>query len=320
MSLPHLGITMKTLTNVLGQLLLERKAPQVKTRRRTYQSVLAFDIYMKLLKTQKPQFSTYFSNHVASAMHRYWAATFPNDYEVNNLPQEWIQDFSYEIDFAMLRVDEFFHHLTHFAQANPEYKVIVASSMGQKATNAELVKTRTSVKNMGKFLGRLGLQEDEWEIRPAMHPQYNIVVQEDKVQSFSNILDKLEVGGKLLNYRTKNNGFFSIDFGHANLEVEHALLNGERISFNELGICKEALDDESAGTAYHDPEGSLFIYDPQDTARVKERGFPKSTLAIAPSILENFGIPVPTYMADCRVPEIGRPQQSNHVDRMVGCL
>jgi len=301
---PSLGITLKTLIKIAGQLVNERKKPHLKTRRRTYQSVLAFDIYMKLLRTRTPQFSTYFSNHVASAMHRYWAATFPNDYKVNNLPSQWIQDFSGEIDFAMKRVDEFFEALTHFADANPEYKIIVASSMGQNATIAELVKTGMSVKNLKKFLSRLGFQDHEWDIRPAMHPQYNIIVHEDKVHAFINTLDKLEVGGTLLTYRTKAHGFFSIDFGQANLEVDYALLKGDRISFEDLGLCKEAVDDESAGTAYHVSEGSLFIYDPLDTTTVKNRNRYLSTLTIAPSILENFGVAVPKYMSNQRVPEI----------------
>jgi len=301
---PSLGVTMKTCVSLAGQLLNERRIPRMKTRRRTFQSVLAFDIYMKLLRSHQPQFSTFFSNHVASAMHRYWAATFPGDYAVNHLPPQWIHDYREEIDFAMERVDEFLKQLTQFADVNPEYTVIVASSMGQKATIAELVKTRSSVKDMPKFLTRLGLNQNEWEPRPAMHPQYNLVVQEDKVAALSNILDKLEVGGSVLTYRTKRNGFFSIDFGHVNLEIDYALLNGEKISFDELGICNETVDDESAGTAYHDPEGSLLIYDPQHITTVRCRKAFINTVAIAPSLLENFGLPVPTYMSNARIPEL----------------
>jgi len=303
--LPSIGITMKTLGKVAGQLVEELRRPHVKTRRRTYQSVLAFDIYTKLLRTGTPRFSTYFSNHVASAMHRYWAATFPNDYAVNNLPTQWIQDFGGEIDFAMEKFDDFFQELTRFADANPEYKVIVASSMGQKATIAELVNTRMSLNNMPKFLGRLGLHENDWDARPAMHPQYNILVHEPKVQKFTHTLDKLEVGGRRLTYRVKRGGFFSLDFGHANLEVGYALLNGERISFEDLGLCNEVIEDESAGTAYHDPEGSLFIYDPLERTTRQGRNH-ISTLAIAPSILENFGVAVPAYMSEGRIPNMSK--------------
>ena len=36
---------------------------------------------MKQLELHKPSFSNCFTNHVASAMHRYWAAIFPEDFD-----------------------------------------------------------------------------------------------------------------------------------------------------------------------------------------------------------------------------------------------
>ena len=302
--LPFLGITRKTLTKVVGQLLEEKITPQIKTRRRTYQSVLAFDVYMKLLRTHQPMFSTYFSNHVASAMHRYWAATFPNDYAVNNLPQPWINTYNGEIDFAMKQFDEFFEKLTGYADAHPDYKIIVASSMGQKGTIAELVKTRTCVKDVQKLMARLGLKADEWETRPAMHPQCNVVIQERQTQEFTRSIDQLEIAGSPLQYRNNGNGHFSLDFGHVNLAVNYVMLNGKEIAFEEFGLANDSVEDESAGTAYHIPEGSLFIYDPLDKATMEERKRQWSTLSIAPSILENFGIAVPPYMTHLRIPKI----------------
>ena len=303
-TLPLLGITMTTLTNVVGQLMEERKMAHIKTRRRTYQSVLSFDVYMKLLRTRQPEFSTYFSNHVASTMHRYWAATFPHDYEVNNLPETWIQKYGGEIDFAMEKFDEFFKELTTFADANPDYQVVVASSMGQKGTIAELVKTRTSVQDVSKLMSKLGLKANEWEIRPAMHPQCNVMIQGSKIQEFTKSLDALVIDGNRLQYRNNGKGHFSLDFGHVNLADDYALLNAEKVSFQELGISNHSVDDESVGTAYHISEGSLFIYDPLNKTLKKDRKHQWSTLSIAPSILENFGLPVPPYMSHTRVPDL----------------
>ena len=98
---PGLGLRAKTLLAVARQLRDERVSPWKRTRRRTFQPVLAFDLYMKQLKKHKPQFSNFFSNHVASAMHRYWAALFPGDYDDLELGEDWQQCFSGEIDFAM---------------------------------------------------------------------------------------------------------------------------------------------------------------------------------------------------------------------------
>ena len=52
-----------------------------KTRRSTMQNVLTFDIYHKYLTKFKPSFSTYFTNHLAGMMHRYWQDLFRNGFQ-----------------------------------------------------------------------------------------------------------------------------------------------------------------------------------------------------------------------------------------------
>ena len=215
-----------------------------------------------------------------------------------------MQKFGGEIDFAMEKFDEFFTELTTFADANPAYQVVVASSMGQKGTIAELVKTRTSVQNVSRLMFRLGLKADEWEIRPAMHPQCNVMVHPSKIQEFTKSLDDLVIARRHLQYRNIGDRHFSLDFGHVNLADDFALLKGEKVFFKELGISNNLVDDESVGTAYHIPEGSLLIYDPLNKASKKDRKRQWSTLSIAPSILENFDLPVPPYMSHLRVPEM----------------
>ena len=40
------------------------------------QAILSFDVYEKYLLKEKPEFTTYFTNHVAGMMHRYWDNLF----------------------------------------------------------------------------------------------------------------------------------------------------------------------------------------------------------------------------------------------------
>ena len=62
-------------------------------RRRTFQSVLLFDLFTQQLHRSHGQpFSSFFTNHVASAMHRYWAASYPGDYDELKLDDDWIAD------------------------------------------------------------------------------------------------------------------------------------------------------------------------------------------------------------------------------------
>jgi hypothetical protein len=53
------------------------------------------------------------------------------------------------------------------------------------------------------------------------------------------------------------------------------------------------IEDKSASTAYHIPQGTTLIYsaDSAGTPRTEI-----STLDLAPSILQNFGVAIPSYM------------------------
>jgi hypothetical protein len=296
MSFPKLGITLQTVKNLMKQILSERKNPWKGTRRRTFQSVLAFDVYYKLLKKEKPQFSTFLSNHVASAMPRYWAATFPKDYKENNLSEEWINRYSGEIDFALDQFDKFLSKLVSFANKNPNYKLVVLSSMGQQATSAEPMANELLVDNFDTLLQSLGMQEGDYSILPAMHPQYNLKVSNGLEDKFISALQRLTVKGSHINYRQKDNGFFSLDFGNPNLSDDSICVNDKVVLPNDIGLVNQPADEEASGTAYHIREGSMFIYDPQNPQSNHKRIHRVDTTRIAPSILKNFKVAQPDYM------------------------
>ncbi len=111
---PELGLRFRTFLDIGKQLVSERVKSWKKIRRRTYQTVLAFDVFMKQLQKTQPAFSTFFTNHVASSMHRYWAAAFPEEYRVMGYDEQWINTFSSEIQFTMSKFDEFFWTIVEF--------------------------------------------------------------------------------------------------------------------------------------------------------------------------------------------------------------
>ena len=297
MQLPKLGIRPATLSSTLGQLVDERAQPWKSTRRRTYQTVLAFDIFMKLLKKHQPHFVSYLSNHVAATMHRYWAASFPEDYKVNNLSQEWLATYNGEIDFAMHKFDGFLRRLVQFIDSQPEYKLVVASSMGQEATKAESQLTTLMVKDMNKLMEGIGMQHDEWAQIPAMHPQYNVCIPDEVPRErFVSKFSQIQANGEPIHFRQKDKGFISMDFGHPNLEEDSLTYKGLPILPDSLGLANEAVDQEANGTAYHIPEGSMFVYDPASLRKKNLRMANTNTKSFAPSLLRNFEIEVPDYM------------------------
>lgn len=260
--------------------------------------MLAFDFFMKLMDQKRPQFATCFTIHVASAMHRYWAERFPEDYDELEYGEEWIDRYGPEIDFAMTKFDEAFARLVKFVDRNPETILLVASSMGQRAQFGDMIRTQLYLRRPGEFLAWLGLREDEWKLEAAMEPDVNLFVNASRQEEVERRLSRILIDGKPIQYDFKE-AFLSLHFGQANLddEKDHYLLDGEaQVPFDEVGLVNVQIEDEAGSTAYHCPEGTLLIYDPRAGAQDGTRET-VSAVEVAPAILRNFGAPVPSYMS-----------------------
>ena len=293
-TLPDLGFRPKTFLDITGQLIDERLDRWKAIRRRTYQSVLAFDIFLTQLKKNKPAFSTFFTNHVASSMHRYWAATFPEDYEELHVSREWIETYHHEIAFTMKKADEMLETLVAFIEHNPDYSLWILSSMGQEATEAKNIETQLYIKDKEKFLSLFGLQKQDWEAKPSMLPQFNLAVLSNKCQRLRDLLKTFYVNDKQVDFREPSEGYFSIDLGHANLEKTVITVNKQEYTLEESGLENIEITDKSGTTAYHIPEGSFIIYEKGVTGNADF--VQVSALEVAPTILDNFGIAKPAYM------------------------
>ena len=211
--LPNLGLRIPTLLDTAKQLLTEQLQSYRKNRRRTYQAVLGFDLFLKQLKTTQPDFATFFTNHVASSMHRYWAAIFPQDYQNFGYNSEWVSRYSKEIDFAMSKFEQFFTQLVRFVENHPEYTLWIASSMGQSATTAWMVKTQLNLTDVAKLMSALSIPDDAWYQTPAMFPEFGIVVKQEWVEKFRNQLSQLSIEGRLIKFDRKEDGLFALVFG-----------------------------------------------------------------------------------------------------------
>ena len=125
-----LGLTLPTIADAAGHLVKEAFDSSLRVRRRSYQPLVMADLFVWQMERSMPQFATFYTNHVAAAMHRYWGAAFPEDYE-QPLDAEWIRKYSSEITFAMDKLDAILGKLLAFIQRHSEYILLVATSMGQ---------------------------------------------------------------------------------------------------------------------------------------------------------------------------------------------
>ena len=296
-----LGIRPSTYRAVAVQLAAERARPHRRSRRRTFQAVLAFDVFMAHLERSGPDFSTFFSNHVASAMHRYWAAAYPQDYADFALDGAWVSTFRDEVPWAMGRAEHMLSRLVAFADAHPEYQVWTTSSMGQQATMARALETAVYLVDLGTFMRRLGMPDGSWRARPAMLPQTNVTVREALADTLERRLADVRLVDQPLHFRRGDGGFFSLELGHLDMHSRPTPVRyaGGRHSLAAFGMKAVEIEDRSDTTAYHVPEGLLFVYDPQQPwAGSSPDSRPEvSTLEIAPALLRTLGAPRPHYMS-----------------------
>lgn len=299
---PHLGLRFRTFFRILQQLFLEIFKPQLKVRRRTFQSIMTFDVFYKQLDQKKPQFATYFTNHVASAMHRFWRAKYPEDYDLqkDQATKDWVQTYKNEIDWAMKQADIWLGRLLRFIDKNPDYRLILATSMGQKAVDYSFSDTEIYLDDTRLFMQKLGFNQDEWSVVPAMKPQINFRFSQEKAaKKFVSLCKKVSI--KDLPLKVSAHGsHVSLDLGQTNVGPDDVKFQGRIVNPLLWGFKNMENDEKTSCTAYHSREGILLYYKkgrpPADRSRRVI-----STLSIAPSILNFFNLEIPDYMTSQKV-------------------
>ncbi|MFT3682439.1 MAG: alkaline phosphatase family protein [Ferruginibacter sp.] len=297
LKLPDLGFKFKTATDLIGQMVDEKVNKWKVVRRRTFQSIIGFDIFYKQLVTKKPDFTTFFTNHVASSQHRYWAAAFPEEYENLEMGREWVETYNGEIVYSMKKADDMIGKLMKFIDLNPEYSLWVLSSMGQEAVEAKEIYTDLFITNGKKFMENFDLGSGNFELKPSMMPQFNVQIHVDKRKEFEEKLETFRINDKKMNYRKKGEGVYSLDIGLSNVDESKVRIElmGQVIPLQFSGLENVKIQDRCGATAYHIPEGTLLIYPSGNGAANK--GVTKiATTEIAPAILSNYNIKAPAYM------------------------
>jgi hypothetical protein len=298
-ALPRLGISARTLASVAGQLVAERRDRSKTARRRTFQSVLGFDVFMRLLETRAPDFSTFFTNHVAATMHRFWAAAYPGDYAEYGYEDTWRRTYADEIAWAMQATDDMLAKLERWAAADPSREVWITTSMGQAATRADnQASTQLYLEDVDAFMRHFGLGAGDYAREPAMLPRVVIAVDPARASDVvARISDVVLAPGQPLAIEPIGGGRFCLAMPVIqNHHGTDAMVNGSPVPLHALGFRNVAIEDESGQTAYHIAEGALIVHRSGATNRVVPPKQHISTLEVAPMLLSRLGVRVPEYM------------------------
>ena len=295
LQLPSLGVTPGTMLQVAG-IVTGAVARQVtKERLRNVPFMLTADMFMRLLSRHAVDLAVFFTNHVASSMHRYWYALFPDESPADAYEDEWVTRYAQEIPFALGLFDAFIGRVMDFARATDRV-LIVNSGMGQCA-HREPETNRASeylVKDLGRFLATLGVPENTYQVRSAMAPHHTIEFPSahDADQAFQT-LDGLDVATP--------QPWLHVNANVLNITVRpdcvDRILQSLAATPAALGLVSVDIDDHGAGR--HHPDGILIIDNGRAPAMDQDR-LRIDYLEFAPALLKFFGVPRPRYMIEPR--------------------
>jgi hypothetical protein len=298
---PSLGVRAATLGKIAAQVVGERMNRHKVVRRRTMQSVLSFDLFLHQMVKHEPDAAFYFTNHVASAMHRYWPATFTDDYSQLSVSEEWKKKYGGEIDYSMREADAMLADLVSFVEQRPDYVLLIASSMGQDAVDdpANRISTQIYLSDPPKLMAALGIT-GAWERRRTMEPRYTFRFEAMRdAQSFADSLSRLTIADEPVLHSRIDPTTVELKLGQSDVAEDRFRVRLNNIEHDPaaFGLHNVVIQDEIGSAAYHVPEGSFICFDPRGKA--SETGPLKaSTTQIAPTLLAMSGVAPPAYMED----------------------
>lgn len=267
---------LKSISNtILGHRLLPMSA---------LQSDIMFNAFELFLGKYNPKFSTFFTNHLASVMHRYWDEAFGIDPSKEVNMRRFKKSRIYQ---SMKLADD---HLESIYRNNKEHesKIWIISSMGQEYIYRGKYLPEPRINSEDLFLKKLPFTwTDRVKSTPSMYPDFVI---EAKNADNKNIIDDL------LSIKYKSGkSFFSIrytDEKKINLKINACieakncpclLINNKEYDFNYFSI---ELLNRKHGTGYHQPFGIWISTNKSDFEKTEKI---INTTEFKSRILQQFG-------------------------------
>ena len=283
--------------SALMHIFKEKLNSKYKTRRSILQNVFSFDLYLKNIYKYKPTFSTYFTNHVAGMMHRYWKYLFFEDFKLNE--SELDKFHSKSIIKAMHLANNNLKKLITFSKITG-HNIVIVSSMGQSFIDRGEYIPELFLSNFKSLMKSLKLENNSFQLLPAMHPDYcieakdfdslcllrkviKLLKDENENQIF---LERYEPVGLKINF------IFNLS---SSAPITHSVkFLDKTFDLNVFGL---ELIERDIGTGYHIPDGILcWLGKDQDVIQINNLKEKIDTARICPTILELYGIPIPNYM------------------------
>lgn len=183
------GLSLSTCAELAAHITKEQLNPLYRNRCSVLQALVAFDTFKDALKNTKPDFCTFFTNHVAGMMHRYWKYTFPEDFGFA-LKTDEDRFHAGSIGFAMDITDAQIAWLMKYVDSRGG-RLMLATSMVQEAIDRGEYLGEWRITNVSLFLSAIGWTAPAQDLM-AMQPDFNFALEsEAAAEQFLQVTDQL---------------------------------------------------------------------------------------------------------------------------------
>jgi len=298
-SAPKLGIRMSTVVRTVQQLAAERLNRSRSVRRRNIQALMSFDVAETQWRRSQPHLASFFVNHVAAAMHRYWAAAYPDDYEQNNMPAQWRATYQHEIDEAMKVADHMLVRVLKTIEGT-NTTMLILGSMGQAAIEHEPTFNQLIIKDMRAFMTTVGMDASDYIQRPGMEPEYVICFKRPALlDHFEKACARVDINGEAPEVKRASDTECSLLVDQYNVYMDSVSVDNNVWPLELTGLHIEKIDDIAGSTAQHTSEGMLLAVCPtHDLSYLNDHVENVDLCSVTAAILESIDVPVPHYMPD----------------------
>ncbi len=255
-------VRFRTLAEAARQLVGERIDQSRLSRRPVFQAILMWDAFLRLFDpSHPPAFSTFFTNHVAGIMHRYWHAVFPEDFGLTGEKCE--SPHLSTVEFAMRVLDRILADAMAWCALNPSLIIVLASSMGQAAIHRDTYEgVQLVLKDFGRLARCLGLDSRFYRPLMAMDPQTAVEIEDADIRerTIQSLAFCRDISGKRLFDVQEVGKSLCITLAlpsKADIESGFWMMGEASRTWSEGGIEILYID---PGTGYHVPEGTMAVY------------------------------------------------------------
>ncbi len=293
------GLTPWTIAKGIEHVVRERTDSRYKTRRPAAQVLLCFDMFWQLHLEHQPDLSMFFTNHVASMMHRFWGDWFPGYAEVEAYQADDVYEGS--IVYAMDLFDRGLGRAMRWVDHTPGAVLNLSSCIGQGPIPYRDMACTYVVDDVDRLIKALNLADAQDGI--AMYPRLTLLFADHDAaaQAIGTIQSPVTSMGplfrdiRLIGASVSFEIAFELDIQQLPEEVTWTPFQGKAShgDIDSLGISVRGRPG-GGNTAQHTPEGIFITYGDGIVPDASRDEF--NILDAAPSLLDLLGVVAPPSM------------------------